>query len=105
MDLAPAELVLLGEACRTLDLIAGLDAQVTTDGVMVAGSRGQTRTHPALTEARLQRAALARLLDQLGLPADTGDQAVPSSPSSRRASKAAQVRWDRVARARAEDAS
>lgn len=97
-DLAPAELALLEQACRSLDVIAVLDAAAAAEP-LTTGSKGQTIVHPATTEARLQRRELARILDQLGLPdpASGATEAKPSSPQKRRAAKAAEARWSRVA--------
>jgi len=89
----PGELELLAQACRVLDVVADLEAQVGDDGYMSEGSKGQPILHPAVAEARLQRAQLGRLLDQLGLPVDEDSEAVPSSPTTRRAQRAAAARW------------
>lgn len=105
-DLAPAELALLEQACRTLDMIAVLDVAAAEEP-LTQGSKGQTVVSPAVSEARLQRQQLARILDQLGLPDPTSGatSATPSSPQSRRAAKAAEARWSRVAARRAGAAS
>jgi hypothetical protein len=39
--LDPAETVLLIEACKTLDRIADMDAELARDGLTVRGGRGQ----------------------------------------------------------------
>lgn len=93
--LEPAEVALLTECCATVDTIAGLEAAVRKHGAMVSGSQGQQVLNPAITEARLQRAQLARLLDQLGLPTEEDSESVPDSPARRKARKAAEVRWRR----------
>lgn len=90
-DLSDAELALLGEACRTLDQLEALDRQVAHDGLMVTGSMGQQRLHPALTEQRGLRLVLGRLLAQLALPDEEG-QVIPSA-TSLRAREAAMHRW------------
>jgi len=92
-DLERGELELLAEVCRTLDEIDALAAAIGRDGVTVAGSTGQTRTHPAINEARQHRLALGRLLSQLALP-DLDGASIPK-PSSLRASHAARTRWRR----------
>ena len=92
-DLERGELELLAEVCRTLDEIDALTAAIGRDGVTVAGSAGQTRTHPAINEVRQHRLALGRLLAQLALP-DLDGRAIPK-PSSLRAAHAAQTRWRR----------
>lgn len=89
------ELELLEEACRELDELDELRAAVARDGATVAGSKGQTRTHPALVELRQGRAELRRLLDALSLPTPQGAGAVEDvvSLTSRRAQRAAHTRW------------
>jgi len=92
-DLERGELELLAEVCRTLDEVDALTAAIGRDGVTVAGSAGQTRTHPAINEVRQHRLALGRLLGQLALP-DLDGRAIPK-PSSLRAAHAARSRWRR----------
>ena len=105
-DLAPAELALLEQVCRTLDAIGVLE-EAAAATPLVEGSKGQQVVNPAVPEARLQRRELARLLDQLGLPDPTNGAtaATPSSPAKRRAEKAAEARWSRVAAQRSGSAS
>ncbi len=62
-ELAEHELVLLREACRTVDALDELDGLVRAEGVVVDG-----RAHPALTDGRQQRITLARLLAALRMP-------------------------------------
>lgn len=96
-ECSPAELELLAEACRLLDELDVLRAAIVEAGPVVVGSRGQPRPHPALGELRQARGELRRLVDALGIPAPAGAGVV--SLTSRRASKAARVRWaDRGAR-------
>lgn len=78
-DLEGHENALLIEACRTIDALAELDAAVSRDGSVLDGEHGP-RVHPAVVEGRLQRVALARLLDALKLPRDDDDK----RPQSRR---------------------
>jgi Phage terminase, small subunit len=96
-ECSPAELELLAEACRTLDELQALRRAVAREGATVKGSQGQRRAHPALTELRLGRGELRRLLDALGLEAAAGaaegEEVV--SLTSRRAQRAARTRWDR----------
>jgi len=89
-----AEVELLREACRTIDAIDRLDAQVAADGEMVEGSTGQRRLHPAITEARGQRLALARLVKQLDLPGDEEEIAARAEATSSKARRAARERWN-----------
>jgi phage terminase small subunit len=71
-ELDPPELELLGEACRTVDLIAVLRAEAAKNGVVIASNQGP-RIHPAVVEARQQRLTLAKLLSALGLPKGLAD--------------------------------
>lgn len=91
-ELDGAELELLHEACRTLDVLDDLAAAVAEQGVTVRGSTKQIRLHPALAEARAQRLALARLLAALELPAEDGSTLVESD-ATRRGRTAANARW------------
>jgi hypothetical protein len=67
-DLSKSELSVLAEACRTMDQLDRLNAQVSADGTMIAGAVGQPVLHPAIGEARAQRVVLHRLLAALMLP-------------------------------------
>ncbi|MFJ2534774.1 hypothetical protein [Microbacterium maritypicum] len=58
------------EACRTLDRIDDLSAQVKTDGAVIAGSMGQKILHPAIAEVRMLQASFLRLVGALNLPED-----------------------------------
>lgn len=87
-----AELPILAAAARQVDAIAALEEAVEADGVLTAGSRGQTIVHPAVTEARLGRVTLARLLGSLSIP-DESER--PMTYASVRAQKAASARWER----------
>ena len=89
-DLSPAELEVLAEACKVADVCDDLAAVLERDGLTVAGSKGQTRAHPGLTELRGQRAQLAQLLAQLHLPGELLETA-----ASVRGRKAVTSRWDR----------
>lgn len=64
---AEHELALLEEACRVRDRIVELDAAVKDDGLMIPSSQG-SRVHPAVSECRQQRLAMARLLATLQIP-------------------------------------
>lgn len=91
-ELRVDEAKVLEEACRTADLVALIDAQLAVDGLVVAGSMGQPRPNPLLTELRGHRQLLARLLAQLAIP-DAEVPGVPAAPTSSRAIKAARARW------------
>jgi hypothetical protein len=69
--------------------------------MMVEGSKGQPTLHPAISEARLGRQTIDRLLGKINLPApekagDDGEDA-----ASQRARKAADARWTREDRVKA----
>jgi hypothetical protein len=85
------ELVLLDSACRTIDLLADLDVAMAGQPLTVLGSMGQQREHPLLSEARQQKALLARLLAQMKLP--DLDEVTGAKPRSVQARAAAQSRW------------
>ncbi len=74
-DLQAHELRLLTEVCRTLDELAALRAAVLADGVVIVGSMGQRRQHPALTELRGLRAELRHLMVQMNFEAPDDGQA------------------------------
>jgi hypothetical protein len=82
-DLEEHERTLLAQAVRTVDLLEKLDAEVRRDGPLVESPQGQ-KAHPAATEGRQQRIALARLLAALRLPTgDEGDQQAGARPQRR----------------------
>lgn len=74
------ELELLAELCRTLDTIDAL--------------AGQEPTVDLARELRLQRGELRHLTSALGLPDEAGRPAVESG-NTKRARRAAEVRWSR----------
>jgi hypothetical protein len=92
-DLRVDERAVLENACRVTDTLARLDAALVDAPLTVAGSMGQQREHPLLSEARQQRALLGRLLAQLRLPDadDLGD--LRARERSVHARRAAQSRW------------
>jgi hypothetical protein len=81
---------LVTEAGRLLDRLDAIAERVAADGLTVAGSRGQHRPHPLLSEQRQAQLALGRLLDLLGL---TEPVAEPETRASALARHAAEVRW------------
>lgn len=91
MELDERELAILTLAARQADDVAKLEALVKKAGPMAKGSAGQPVLHPAVTEARMGRLAIDRLLGRLSLPAE--DDA-PRTEASRRAQRAARARWD-----------
>ncbi len=94
------EVRLLAEICRTLDELGALREAILADGVVVAGSKGQRRQHPALTELRGLRAELRHLLTALDLEVED-DDGTGLSITSRRAQHAARQRWGSHSGARA----
>lgn len=91
-ELAPDELALLLQACRTVDELDAMSAALAAGSVTVKGSTGQPKVSGLFAEARAHRLVLAKLLQQLALPAEGED--VGKTPAQERASKAAAVRWD-----------
>ncbi len=87
------ELQLIFNACRQRDLVADLEAAVKKEGVMIEGAAGQTRLNAAVTELRQSRLAFARLVGEIGLPEDEGQE--PKTSASERGRKAANARWSR----------
>jgi len=89
---SPGELVVLEQACRTADDVASLERLLKRDGLLVTGSKGQSKLSGVPAELRLQRAALTRLVRQLEV-SDSAAEEGPRSAASRRAQAAAQARW------------
>jgi hypothetical protein len=82
-ELEEHELALLREMVRTVDLLDRLHAITARQGLMVEGPHG-SKPHPAVTEARQARIALARLTAALRLPAgDENDHAAGRRPQRR----------------------
>jgi hypothetical protein len=82
-ELDEHELALLLEACRTVDVLTVLDANVRKDGPLIESPQG-VKAHPAAVEARQQRIALARLLAALRLPSgEAGDEQQNARPQRR----------------------
>jgi hypothetical protein len=70
--LTPAELAMLGEACRTADELDRLEKAVRAlPDLVTTGSTGQLKPHPLLEEVRRHRLLLERLTSALNLPDDT----------------------------------
>jgi hypothetical protein len=89
-------IALLEAAVRQADDVALLEEALARDGVTVVGSRGQARMNPVVAELRQSRLALARLLGELPVPEPEADD-VPTTAASRRAQRAADIRWAKVA--------
>src|SRR5215204_6921564 len=92
--LTPAELEMLGQACRTSDELDRLERAVRNlSDLTTTGSTGQLKPHPLLEEVRRHRLLLERLTSALNLPDE--DEEVGLRASSRHARKAAEGRWRR----------
>jgi hypothetical protein len=89
-ELDARDLAVLEAACRQADDVAPLEDAVSRDGVMVEGAAGQMRLNAAVAELRQSRLALGRMLGQIDLP---DEQRRPVTEASRRAQRAANVRW------------
>ena len=89
-ELSPSELALLGRCCRTVDVLARIDAEIIDADLTVEGSTGQPRAHPLLAIKSDQERVLDSLLRSLALP-------MPGEDEGRRRSgaavAAAQARW------------
>src|SRR5215204_1495068 len=69
--LTPAELEMLGQACRTRDELDRLERAVRAlPELTTTGSTGQLKPHPLLEEVRRHRLLLERLTSALNLPDD-----------------------------------
>jgi hypothetical protein len=79
------ELATLHRACLLADRAVELGALVKEDGLMIAGSTGQQRIHPAICEQRQVHATVGRLLALLKPP--------DGSAAAMRATHAARKRW------------
>jgi hypothetical protein len=88
-----AEIVTLRLACRQADDLAALEKRLAEDGLVTTGSKGQPKLSGLVIEARLSRAALAKLIGQLSLPEEGEGEGL--SPAQRKAVRAAQHRWVR----------
>jgi hypothetical protein len=92
--LTPAELEMLGQACRTADELDRLERAVRAlPDLVTTGSTGQLKPHPLLEEVRRHRLLLERLTTALNLPDDSEE--VGTRARSRHARKAAEGRWGR----------
>ncbi len=88
------ELEVLDRAAAMADVIATLEAAVERDGLVVTGSTGQPRLHPAVAELRQSRLALLRMLESLKLPQDSG---IVRSARNEKKARNARARWGRGA--------
>lgn len=83
------ELRILEDACRTMSLIAKLEAGVAKTDLYMMGSQGQQVINPGISELRQQRNTLRSLLAALDLPEESGEH-VSRSVKARDAAKS---RW------------
>jgi hypothetical protein len=91
-ELSPAERLLLEEAAALADVLGRLNAEIAAAQALTGkGSKGQTVASPLLAAQRQHCEALVRVIEGLALPALEEDEGELSS--SKRARKAATVRW------------
>lgn len=76
-ELGPHERALLLQAAHTLDSITELQREVSKLGVMERTGFETSGVRAALREARQQQLTYLKLLGQLNLPADAGEEAKP----------------------------
>ena len=67
VELDARDLIFLEQAGRASDRVSELEELIARDGLMIAGSKGQDRLHPAVAEARMQRQLVAVLLSKIEL--------------------------------------
>ncbi|WP_162795703.1 hypothetical protein [Nonomuraea lactucae] len=91
-ELSTPELLLFGELAHTADELAVLHEASEQADVMVEGSAGQKKVNPLFRELREHRALFVKLLAELALPSE--DEEKGKTPSQRRASEAANARWE-----------
>jgi hypothetical protein len=83
------ELLVLESACKQLDDLQRLEAELRTSPTMVVGSTGQIRPNPLFAEVRQGHRSLSRLLAQLGL----GDAEAGGVSRSSAGHRLAKIRW------------
>jgi phage terminase small subunit len=91
-ELAPAEVALLGRACRVLDMLAEIDRRLGREGLVVKGSSGQPRAHPLVASVAELSRTLEVLVRGMCLPAPWEGEGSRRSPQQQ---AAAQERWRR----------
>lgn len=94
-ELSAAELRILEDACREIDLVERMEEHIAARDLVVAGSMGQDVAAPMVQEIRQHRATVQKLLAALKLPADEDGLTGSSASSSARA--LANKRWGRGA--------
>jgi len=98
LDFDLTALLTMELACRQADDVAQLEKLLQDQGAVLEGSQGQPRLSSVFAELRAQRLTLSRLIAAIGLP--EANEAVGTSPSRRKAQRAADARWSRQAVAR-----
>jgi hypothetical protein len=97
--LTPAEVEMLGQACRTADELDRLERAVRAlPDLTTTGSTGQPRAHPLLEEVRRHRLLLERLTGALNLPDE--DEEVGLRPGQKHGRRAINARWRPVQNAK-----
>ena len=91
-ELRPDELRVLEDACREVDLIERLEAELAGADLIVNGSMGQPVANPLVQELRLHRSTVKGLLQSISLPDEDG-----SSSRSSAGRALADARWRRGA--------
>lgn len=100
-ELRGDELRVLEDACREIDLVERMEAELRGGDLVVRGSMGQPVASPLVQELRQHRATVARLLAQLKLPDEPATPATgagaPAADGERSsaARQAAEARWRR----------
>lgn len=90
-ELRVDELRVLGDACRTVDLIERMEEAMKDAPLVVTGSQGQPVANPLVQELRQYRSLVARLLASLKLPDE--DEGRDARDRSSHARHAALMRW------------
>jgi hypothetical protein len=94
-QLSPAEAAILARACRALDRLTRMDAELAeSDSLIVTGSTGQPKVNPLLAAADSTERVVDVLLRALSLPMPDEQDGKRRSPA---AVAAARARWDRNA--------
>ncbi len=87
------EMLILEEACRTLDDVERLRVALVDADLVVRGSAGQPAANPLLAELRQSRSLLAQHSRQLGFPDVDGTGTAVPKPKSVAHQQAARTRW------------
>lgn len=97
-ELNPAEAVLLDQAAALADALERLNREIAGQETFITkGSKGQPSVSALLAAQRQHAEVLARVLEGLALPA-TPEEDEGELSTSKRARKAATVRWAKEAR-------